>query len=47
VAAHEFHHIDQYQRGVPPLERYCERAAAAVLERYRAKKEAGAATSPA
>jgi hypothetical protein len=46
VAAHEFHHIDQYQRGVPPRERYCEQAAAAALDRWREKK-AGCVALPA
>lgn len=35
IAAHEFHHIDQFQRNARRVEAYCERAAAAALERYR------------
>lgn len=36
IAAHEFHHIHQFQNKLRCAERYCERAAAEALERYRA-----------
>lgn len=36
VAAHEFHHIHQFQNKLRCAERYCERAALEALERYRA-----------
>jgi hypothetical protein len=41
VAAHEFHHIQQFRLKVKPREWYCERAAAEALTRYRAKKAGG------
>lgn len=48
VAAHEFHHIQQFQNKARIVEAYCERAAALALERYRTQKEgAGSAIIPA
>lgn len=41
IAAHEFHHIRQFQNKARCVEAYCERAAAEALARYRAQKGPG------
>lgn len=45
IAAHEFHHIRQFQNKARCVEAYCERAAAEALARYR-EKMAGVVSRP-
>lgn len=37
IAAHEFHHIRQFQNKARCVEAYCERASFEAIERYRAR----------